>query len=712
MLLLAALLVGASGASSGPDLGERAVAVDLAVKDVVVFSDRARVTRKGVVKFGAGVGVFRAPDLPGAVLLDSVRVTSTATKVVRVETRPVERERWSIDQVDAWIVELEALNDKIAVASGKLAIARDELALLANLTVAPPMEEKDRKDKPTSPSPEAWKEAQVQLAKRRAAARVAELTAERELRGLVAQLERAQREVQKRDLGGFTDHKIEVLVIVEGDAGSGDLAVEYAVPGAFWKPAYDLFFDPDKNNVELKASGLVTQATGEDWNDVKLALSTAIPGRGIDLPQLRTWTLGDDREYVPYATARAQTSTARPFQPPAAKPRLAEIEKEADRELLATRSQLLMDMASAGPPDIESLVANQITISGSVVLGGESSGSGGLGLRGSGAGGGGSGYGVGLGSVGSVGHGSVATPRPSAPAMKKTIDFSDDSIEGDLMQPDGAYLESRNAPAAAPEADYDEEVSVTRTTSSVSGAVSEKQRESVRRRGLALRGGMNWRQPTFADPLLPAVTAGGFDYVYDAPVVVSVPTDASGLRVPLAVRSYDVTTFYEATPSLATTAYLKATVKNGSKLPILAGPANVFVKRTFSGDANLATTGPGGALELPLGADEDIRLTRTVVPSTKTVGMFFGEEDVTDYAVKIEIGNYKKRAVTVRIVDQLPKTNAEKLKVEMVVVSPKPQEAPDADGLVYWHVDVPAGGVKQVTFTYRITRPKNWKLSQ
>ena len=262
-------------------------------------------------------------------------------------------------------------------------------------------------------------------------------------------------------------------------------------------------------------------------------------------------------------------------------------------------------------------------------------------------------------------------------------------------------------PMSAPVMDMemaDEDDSYTRT------AASDGPR--VRSRGLALNNATAWRRPTFSDPMLPAMSAGGLDYVYDAPVRVTVPSQASGLRVPLAARTYNVQTFYEATPSLATTAYLKASVKNGSKLPILAGPANVFVKGTFSGDANLMTTGPGGALELPLGADEDIRLTRTVVPATRTQGMFFGEEDVTDYTVTIEVGNYKKRPITVRVVDQLPKTNVEKMKVEMVSVSPKPQAKPDGDGLLYWHVDVAAGAVAKVTFQYRITRPKDWRLHQ
>jgi hypothetical protein len=108
-LLLAPGTAGATGASSGPAIVDSAVAVALPIGEVMVFSDRARVTRRGAVKLAGGPQVLRAPDLPGAVMLDSVRVSATGTTVVRVETRPVERERWSIDQVDGWIAELERL---------------------------------------------------------------------------------------------------------------------------------------------------------------------------------------------------------------------------------------------------------------------------------------------------------------------------------------------------------------------------------------------------------------------------------------------------------------------------------------------------------------------------------------------------------------------------------------------------------------------------
>jgi len=37
---------------------------------------------------------------------------------------------------------------------------------------------------------------------------------------------------------------------------------------------------------------MITQATGEDWNDTKISLSTAVPSIGGNVPELQTQTVG------------------------------------------------------------------------------------------------------------------------------------------------------------------------------------------------------------------------------------------------------------------------------------------------------------------------------------------------------------------------------------------------------------------------------------
>lgn len=72
-------------------------------------------------------------------------------------------------------------------------------------------------------------------------------------------------------------------------AGRLDVSLSYALGGASWTPAYDARLRSEKREVQLDAFGLVRNATGEDWKDVALTLSTARPGLGGAAPDIAPW---------------------------------------------------------------------------------------------------------------------------------------------------------------------------------------------------------------------------------------------------------------------------------------------------------------------------------------------------------------------------------------------------------------------------------------
>jgi uncharacterized protein (TIGR02231 family) len=215
----------------------------------------------------------------------------------------------------------------------------------------------------------------------------------------------------------------------------------------------------------------------------------------------------------------------------------------------------------------------------------------------------------------------------------------------------------------------------------------------------------------FSDPYLPAVTAGGLDYIYEAPARATIPSLAEDKRVPLAAQSFAAQTFYEATPALDTTAFVRAKVKNGTGRPLLRGPTNIFVGGEFVGQGEIQTTGPGGEIGFALGADENIRLVRTVVPTTVREGVF-SKDDVTTYAVTIQIGNYKKQPIAIEVVDQIPKSSHEDVEVELISTAPPPLKEADADGVLRWRLSIPANQTKTISLSYKIGRPADWQLYQ
>jgi hypothetical protein len=686
------VLLATTGVASGSDTLQNAPLVALPVTEVVVFSDRARVTRHAPVRLAGGIQRLRLPDLPGTLLPGTLRLTATGTDVVRVETQKVQRERFGIEEVDRWLAQAESLLDQEAATRGRLRALRHELRLLAEVRVAPPVPEKDRVEKALPVAAKSWKDALDRLALRQAEGRALERQIEGELRVLVEERKRLQREIAARDLGGFSDLQHVVVAVVDGRAGEATLTVEYAVPGASWRPSYELSFDPERGVARLATAGVVSQATGEAWNDIRLALSTAIPGEGIVLPQLATWTLGDDREFVPVSVPKLPLPSPTPLVVPPASRRVADVEAAPLHDLTIERMTALRTLLAGPDENVLGDADDQLRL------------------------------GIGdLGSDGDEGLGDDGDNRE----LERSLGSPASSAPSSLPAKKLAVPPSMPLPMSVPmEESFESDANVDDADATASRSSSSSRaapRGPAGSSSLVLSARDRWTQPDFSDPFLPAVSAGGFDVVFPAPLPVNIPHGAQALRVPLATRQDAVTTFYEATPALSTTAYLKATMKNGAGVPLLAGPAHVFVKGAFVGEAVLQTTGPGGELELPLGADEDIRITRTIVPRTKTKGFVVGTEDVTDYAITIEVANYKSRPITLRLVDQVPKTLSDKVRVEWVSSRPAPQvavetaEGPqvvDGEGLVRWMIEVPAGGTKTVSFAYRIVRPRDWKVFQ
>lgn len=79
----------------------------------------------------------------------------------------------------------------------------------------------------------------------------------------------------------------EIVVSVSADADvAAEFQLSYVVANAGWTPVYDLRATDTKNPVQLSYKANVFQSTGEEWNNVRLTLSTSNPNLGGVKPEL------------------------------------------------------------------------------------------------------------------------------------------------------------------------------------------------------------------------------------------------------------------------------------------------------------------------------------------------------------------------------------------------------------------------------------------
>jgi hypothetical protein len=68
-----------------------------------------------------------------------------------------------------------------------------------------------------------------------------------------------------------------VISVMQSRKGKTAIKLSYIVEGANWLPQYNLRANPSKATASVEYNALVFQTSGEDWNDVTVKLSTAVP---------------------------------------------------------------------------------------------------------------------------------------------------------------------------------------------------------------------------------------------------------------------------------------------------------------------------------------------------------------------------------------------------------------------------------------------------
>jgi uncharacterized protein (TIGR02231 family) len=292
-----------------------AVAVSSAIRKVTVYSDRASVSRQGSIELATTPIVYVFRQLPGWVDEGSVRVATTAGRILDVrvvrgylarateprfvkaeadarelngrllalddELKVLDAQAKQIDDIKAF--SLEKLNKDVALGGPNAAApAGGSVGVNTYAAVVDFIAKKLR-----------------EIAKGRRA-----VQAERER--LVPQVEANQKLLE--ELRGLTQlEETKVLVTVQGRAkAAGQLELTYMLPGATWESTHEVrTSEGDPTTVEVTSYAVVTQASGEEWDHAELTFSTQSSTAASRIPELAALTLGDTRAQTQVVETRS-----------------------------------------------------------------------------------------------------------------------------------------------------------------------------------------------------------------------------------------------------------------------------------------------------------------------------------------------------------------------------------------------------------------------
>lgn len=251
---------------------------------VVVFPDRAQVTRATQVTCGARVPIT-FEGIPPAAAQDSFRARVTGGSVDGLRAELVTQEKAFSPKAEALTKQLEALQLERQGLNDDLLRARSQQSAgqrygdIATQLVSREMVTERADPKSWQAAFDASLNAGLASAKAQAdlGAKLKDVARrEEELR---LQLEQVQVAAQKRSW------TVEVLASCP-DGKSAALELTYLVGGASWAPVYDARTVESANAIDFSTWATLTQRTGEDWSGVELVLSTAVPSQNATPPEL------------------------------------------------------------------------------------------------------------------------------------------------------------------------------------------------------------------------------------------------------------------------------------------------------------------------------------------------------------------------------------------------------------------------------------------
>jgi len=261
-------------------------AVDTNISEVTVYTDRARVTRRGTRHLAAGEQTLSIENVPTSMQVDSLRASGRGegVRILGVETVRDYITEAPEEDLAALQKELESLQDQDTALVDAAAAEDARQDYLKNLR---------NSSSQTLPRGIAYGRAKmddVTALTRYVEGELADSQSKK--RGINQQRRELARKievVQKKLLPRWVSKERRAIkVIVEAAAETDfDLEVTYSVFGASWSPLYDIRLIEDKVTLGYLAN--VRQQTGEDWPAVRLSLSTAQPAVSATIPELDPW---------------------------------------------------------------------------------------------------------------------------------------------------------------------------------------------------------------------------------------------------------------------------------------------------------------------------------------------------------------------------------------------------------------------------------------
>jgi len=149
----------------------------------------------------------------------------------------------------------------------------------------------------------------------------------------------------------------------------------------------------------------------------------------------------------------------------------------------------------------------------------------------------------------------------------------------------------------------------------------------------------------------------------------TIPSDDQAHKVMLYQTHYAGQPQHITVPRLDSCAYLETQAINPADgATLLPGKANIFRDNTLVGTTELEHISPGQSFKVYLGIDESIKVSRDLVKrEVESIGTYRR----INYSYRIRLSNLRAEETKIRVIEQLPVSRDERIKVRLLRTQPE-----------------------------------------
>jgi len=232
-------------------------------------------------------------------------------------------------------------------------------------------------------------------------------------------------------------------------------------------------------------------------------------------------------------------------------------------------------------------------------------------------------------------------------------------------------------------------------TGSIAGVASQDLQSSPKVRGMA----------TLPVPSVQVEKQTAVSFEIKAPYTVK--SDNKSFAVDMEVYSLPAIYQYYSVPKIDKDAFLIARVPEYEQYNLLEGEANVFFEGTFVGKTLMDVRSASDTLQISLGRDKNVSVSREKVKDYKT-RQFIGNKKEESRAWQLSVKNNKKQNINMVLLDQVPVSTSEEIEVEVQQISGAKRN--HETGELRWEFSLAPSAKQDLELKYTVKYPKSKSL--